>query len=360
MNMKREILIVALLLSGAVAAQPVAERPLPSRPEVGESAVERPLPPQPEAVEPVAGRPLPPQPETGKPVPPAPAAPPALAGPPVPPVSSVPPVPPVPREGDCYRLRRVIPVEGRQGVAADSNYYYVSGSTALYKYTKQGELVASNEKPFEGLPLPANHIGDIDVWRGEIYAGIETFNDGVGEHIQIAVYDARTLRWKRSMAWEPASGQVEVCGLAVDRDSARVWMADWVDGRYLYEYDLRTGAYLRRVHLRPVPQWQQGIFMLGGRMLLSADDGDADLDEADNLYVADLRGAGSCTTVLPFREMNDFRRAGEIEGLTVDPATGELVVLSNRGSRIVLGMVRGFYPGYDREVHELYIYERVR
>ncbi len=372
MNMKREILIVALLLSGAVAAQPVAERPLP---------------PQPEAVEPAVDRPLPPQPETGKPVPPASAAPPALAGqpvhpvppvppvqplppvapvppvspvPPVPPTQPLPPVPPVPREGDCYRLRRVIPVEGRQGVAADSNYYYVSGSTALYKYTKQGELVASNEKPFEGLPLPANHIGDIDVWRGEIYAGIETFNDGVGEHIQIAVYDAQTLRWKRSMAWEPASGQVEVCGLAVDRDSARVWMADWVDGRYLYEYDLRTGAYLRRVHLRPVPQWQQGIFMLGGQMLLSADDGDADLDEADNLYVADLRGAGSCTTVLPFREMNDFRRAGEIEGLTVDPATGELVVLSNRGSRIVLGMVRGFYPGYDREVHELYIYERVR
>ena len=36
--------------------------------------------------------------------------------------------------GSEYRLKRVIPVEGRQGVAADSNFYYVSGSTALYKY----------------------------------------------------------------------------------------------------------------------------------------------------------------------------------------------------------------------------------
>ncbi len=44
-----------------------------------------------------------------------------------------------------------------------------------------------------------------------------------------------------------------------------------------------------KVHLRPVPQWQQGIFMAGGRMLISADDGDADLDEPDNLYIADLR-----------------------------------------------------------------------
>mgnify|MGYP001534697471 CR=1 FL=1 len=62
--------------------------------------------------------------------------------------------------GSEYRLKRVIPVEGRQGVAADSNFYYVSGSTALYKYDKQGRLAAKNERPFEGLPLAANHIGE--------------------------------------------------------------------------------------------------------------------------------------------------------------------------------------------------------
>ena len=262
--------------------------------------------------------------------------------------------------GEEYRLRRVIPVEGRQGIAADSAYYYVSGSTVLYKYDKQGRLVACNDRPFEGLPLAANHIGDIDVWNGEIYAGIETFEDGRGEHIQVAVYDAETLLWKRSIAWEPASGQVEVCGLAVDRDGGMVWMADWVDGRYVYGYDLATGKYVRKVHLRPVPQWQQGIFMVDGRMLISADDGDADLDEPDNLHIADLRDGKSYAAVLPWRMRTDFRRAGEIEGLAIDPATDELLVLSNRGSRIVLGMVRGFYPGYDRELHELYVYERVK
>lgn len=262
--------------------------------------------------------------------------------------------------GGEYRLSRVFPVEGRQGIAADSNYYYVSGSTVLYKYDKQGRLVARNGQPFEGLPLAANHIGDIDVWNGEIYAGIETFEDGKGENIQVAVYDADDLTWKRSIDWEPGSGQVEVCGLAVDRDRNMVWMADWVDGRYLYGYDLATGKYVRKVHLRPVPQWQQGIYMAGGQMLISADDGDADLDEPDNLYIADLRDGKSYATVLPFRMMSDFRRAGEIEGLTVDPATDELLVLSNRGSRIVLGMVRGFYPGYDSELHEVYVYEKVK
>lgn len=267
---------------------------------------------------------------------------------------------PAQQPGTEYRLKRVIPVEGRQGVAADANYYYVSGSKALYKYTKDGELIAANEHPFEGLPLAANHIGDIDVWNGDIYAGIETFTDGRGEHIQVAVYDADSLRWKRSIDWNADSGQVEVCGLAVDRDNDKVWMADWVDGCCLYEYDLPTGKYLRKVRLRPVPQWQQGIFMVDGRMLISADDGDADSDEADMLYIADLRGGKTSATVLPFREMTDFRRPGEIEGLTIDPVTNDLVVLSNRGARIVLGMPKGFYPGYDREVHELYIYEKVK
>lgn len=262
--------------------------------------------------------------------------------------------------GTEYRLKRVIPVAGRQGVAADDSYYYVSGSTALYKYTKDGELVAANEHPFEGLPLAANHIGDIDVWNGEIYAGIETFIDGKGENIQVAVYDADSLKWRRSIDWNADSGQVEVCGLAVDRDNRKVWMADWVDGSYLYQYDLGTGKYLRKVQLRPVPQRQQGIFMADGRMLISADDGDADLGEADMLYIADLRDGKTSATVLPMREMTDFRRAGEIEGLTIDPETDDLIVLSNRGARIVLGMPKGFYPGYDREVHELYIYEKVK
>ena len=205
--------------------------------------------------------------------------------------------------GSEYRLKRVIPVEGRQGVAADSNFYYVSGSTALYKYDKQGRLAAKNERPFEGLPLAANHIGDIDVWDGEIYAGIETFDDGRGENIQVAVYDANTLEWKRSIDWEPSSGQVEVCGLAVDRDGDMVWMADWVDGRYVYGYNRKTGRYVRKVHLRPVPQWQQGIFMVGGRMLISADDGDADLDEPDEAPLAPCRAED-------LRCMGGFRAAG--------------------------------------------------
>ena len=60
--------------------------------------------------------------------------------------------------------------------------------------------------------------------------------------------------------------------------------------------------------------------------------------------------------------MSDFKRAGEIEGLALDPVNDDLVVLNNRGTSIVLGMSQGPLAdeGYTREIHELYIYERVK
>ena len=261
-----------------------------------------------------------------------------------------------------FVLKEVIEVAGRQGVATDGDYYYVSGSGALYKYDVAGHLVASNETPFEGMEGPVNHIGDIDVHDGEIYAGCEYFMDGKGENIQVAVYDARTLLNVRAIPWEPASGQVECCGLAVDAARGHVWMADWVDGHALYCYDLATSAYLGRTELSPVPALQQGICVMDGKMLISCDDGDAEKDEADRLYVCGLYDKDGKimekTETSLFRTMTDFRRTGEIEGLTYDPGKKELTVLTNRGARIILGMPRGFYEGYDREIHELYVYSK--
>ena len=63
-----------------------------------------------------------------------------------------------------------------------------------------------------------------------------------------------------------------------------------------------------------------------------------------------------------FREMTDFRRAGEIEGLCIDPVTDDLLVLNNRGTQIILGMSQGPFTGegYTKEIHEVYIYEKIK
>ncbi len=265
---------------------------------------------------------------------------------------------------DDWNLSAVVEVAGRQGIAADKGYYYVSGSTALYKYRKDGTLLLENTLPFDGLELPANHIGDIDVYNGELYAGIETFIDGKGTNIQVAVYDTETLKWKRSIPWNPASGQVEVCGIAIDAPHGRVWMADWVQGTHLYCYNLVDGSYVGKVALNPAPGLQQGILYKDGSILISCDDGDAEKGEYDNLYVCDIYSSGSSAglpesvAVKHYKYMDDFRRPGEIEGLSIDPVTGELIVLANRGARIILGMPKGFYPGYDKEIHELYIFSK--
>ena len=260
-----------------------------------------------------------------------------------------------------YEYTRIdsIEVKGRQGVASDGNYYYVSGSKALYKYDKNGKLLLANEKPFEGYPIAANHIGGIDVFNGEIFVSAENFMDGVGKDIQIAIHDADTLKLKRTFSFEPSSGQQEVSGICVDTDKRTVWMVSWVgeeSGRYIYEYSLDSGKYLRKVHLQPVPQWIQGIHYWKGKLFVTADDGTADLDEPDNLYRVDVTEK-SYAPVIRETAFFDVKRQGEIEAGGVDPKTGELLVLFNRGSRIVLGMVKGFYPGYDREISEVYRYK---
>lgn len=300
--------------------------------------------------------------------------------------------------GTEYRLKKVIPVEGRQGIAIDSSYYYVSDTRALYKLDKDGKVVARNMKPF-CHPEIANHFGDIDVWNGELYCGIEKFEYGRGYNMSVSVYDAGTLQWKRDIPWSPESGQVEVSGIAVDRDKNLVWMSDWVDSRYAYCYDLATGKYHTKMQCAPTPYWCQGVFYADGKLIFSCDDGEAAYGIADNLYTADVsevpftglvdgeevvkdtpfsvkigadgkpvkrRGkiaAGAMKgRIEHLREMSDFRRAGEIEGLAIDPVNDDLVVLNNRGTTIVLGMSQGpiTEEGYTGEVHELYVYERVK
>jgi len=260
-----------------------------------------------------------------------------------------------------YKLIDTFEVKGRQGIASDGNYYYVSGSKALYKYDKAGKLLLSNEAPFEGYPIASNHIGGIDVFNGEIFVSAENFMDGVGKDIQIAIHDADTLKLKRAFKFEPSSGQEEVSAICVDTDKRTVWMTSWVgeeSGRYIYEYSLDSGKYLRKVHLQPVPQWLQGIHYWKGKLFVTADDGTADLDEPDNLYRIDVSDK-TYAHVVREKVFLDVMRQGEIEGSAVDPKTGELLVLFNRGTRIVLGMPKGFYPGYDREISEVYRYKMV-
>ena len=305
--------------------------------------------------------------------------------------------------GTEYRLKKVIQVPARQGIAADKDYFYLSDTRGLYKYDHNWNLVQkrvqTKDDPLFPHPEQANHFGDIDVYDGKIYTGNEYFNLGRGENIAISVYDAKTLKWIEDIPWSPESGQVECSGIAVDRESGLIWMSDWVDSRYVYAYSLATKQYYTKMQCRPTPYWCQGIYVADGKMLFAADDGESTYHIPDNLYIADISGAPyyglkqgtepvkanpwsvkvdengkvvKRTGLIPggafsrhlslFREMKDFRRCGEIEGLTVDPLTDDLLVLNNRGTQIILGMSQGPFAeeGYTGEVHEVYVYEKIK
>ena len=257
-------------------------------------------------------------------------------------------------------------VEGRQGIACDGKYYYVSGSKTLAKYDKKWNLIKIDRDPFVSYEVKANHFGDIDVYNGEIFCGAENFMDGVGKDIQITIHDADTLKFKRSFPFAADSGQVECSGITVNTDDKTVWMCSWVgeeSGRYLYEYDLDTGYFLRKVNLQAPPYWVQGMFYWDGSFFMTADDGRADIDgdhdkgEPDCLWRADIKKMDTKVRTVRERAFTDVTFQGEIEGLAVDPATNEFLLLYNRGSRIILGMVRGFYPGYDKEITEVFRYK---
>lgn len=256
-----------------------------------------------------------------------------------------------------YELEGSFEVDGRQGVAIEGDRIWVSGSTTLSRYDVEGQLQATNERPFdEGYDEPVNHIGDIDVYDGEVFCGVELFEDGVASHIQIAVYDGETLRLKRTFGFDPESGQDECSGICVDADTNSVWMCSWTaTGRYLYRYDLKTGAYLGRVQLHASPQWIQGVAYHDGSLYLTADDGDADYDEPDHVYRVSIADGATHAFVGLERTFDDVARQGEVEGLTFSD-DGHMLVLYNRGARIVLGMPTGFYDGYTEEVHEVYAY----
>lgn len=258
-----------------------------------------------------------------------------------------------------YTLESVHPVNGRQGVCVEGDFYWVSGSATLTKYDQNWNVIAENTDPFKGYALEVNHIGDIDVYQNELYLGVEYFMDGEGKNIQVAVYDGDTLELKRVFPFRADTGQLECSGIAVDPDTQTVYMSSWIEDEsssYLYMYDLSVGDYKGKLQMQPSPKWIQGVACYDGNLYITCDDGDADDNAPDHMYRIEIGADRKTGRVVLEKTFDDVKRQGEIEGLTFDAARGEFLLLYNRGARIIAGMPSGFYEGYDHEIHEVFTY----
>ncbi len=68
-----------------------------------------------------------------------------------------------------YLLNKSVEIFGRQGVATDDEFYWISGSTSLAKYDSDWNEIIRNEDPFVDYDVEVNHIDDIDVYNSEVY-----------------------------------------------------------------------------------------------------------------------------------------------------------------------------------------------
>lgn len=140
----------------------------------------------------------------------------------------------------------------------------------------------------------------------------------------------------------------------------------WVSGsKTLAKYDLETGEYKGKFLMEDPPLLIQGISYYNGYIYISCDDGEAGLDAPDHMYRTKIGwweflnmkdGIGSCK-VERIKAFDDVIKQGEIEGLTFDKQTGDLLVLYNRGAIIVDGIKTGLYEGYDHEISEVFVYK---
>lgn len=260
---------------------------------------------------------------------------------------------------NIYSLFNVVKVEGRQGICASADYYYVSSSKALAKYDKDWNLITENTDPFAwGYEEKVNHIGDLDVSGGKLYCLVEKFSKGQASNLHLAVYDAESLQLLSSRPLDGESGQEEGAGICVNKEQGILMACEWGEGeaaKYLYEYDLATGAFLRKIYMENAPEWIQGITYYQGDYYLSADDGNADQGEADHIYRVTLSEDGRASLEAE-KGIAEVTRQGEIEGLSFDEERKQLLVLYNFGQRIVDGAKQGFYEGFDEEEHEVYLY----
>jgi hypothetical protein len=137
-------------------------------------------------------------------------------------------------------------------------------------------------------------------------------------------------------------------------------MTSWIDDKsseFLYMYDLDSGDYKGELKMEPGPDWLQGIAYHDGNLYVTSDDGDADEDAPDHMYRIEISDDKKTGTVTAEKSFDDVIKQGEIEGLTFDEENGQLLLLYNRGARIIAGMPSGFYEGYSEEIHEVFVYD---
>jgi len=167
----------------------------------------------------------------------------------------------------------------RQGYATDGTYHYVSDNAALYKRNDDGtwSVNTSNTSPFTSLTGTPNHIGDIAITGGKIYAGINDFTScATNSDHQLVVYNTSDLSYSTSIA---ITDHTATAAVAVDSTAGEIYMGSYCDGSKIWVHTLSTLAYSHAITLSFTITNLQGLTYKNGYLYA--------LDTTGDLYQID-------------------------------------------------------------------------
>jgi hypothetical protein len=194
-----------------------------------------------------------------------------------------------------------------QGVANDGTFFYFSGTYSLDKTDLSYTSVKSNALaiPLQLSLAGSNHIGDIDVYNGKIYAPIE---DGSAyQHPKVVLYDTSNLS-SGTIYDIPQNLQTQgVPWIAIDAPRAFAYLAEWNPTTQLNRFTLSTMQYASSLPMTPPSGVTlgriQGAEVFEGALYLCTD------DSGKTVYKMNL----DTGTVL---KLFSIQTTGEVEGIT--------------------------------------------
>ncbi len=211
--------------------------------------------------------------------------------------------------GDTFEI--VDSVHRSQGAATDGKSWFFSSTNHLERTDLAFAVQVDNVQPVPKAiaDLGGNHIGDIDVADGLLYAPIE---DGPAYlHPTIVTYDAATL--EPTGASYPISTDLLTQGVpwvAVDAPRRRVYTAEWDPTERLDVFDLDSDlALVKTIELSSPIARIQGAKVFGGELYASRD------DDAKTIYKIDL-DTGTVITLFTLDTTGS-----EVEGLALLPGS---------------------------------------
>lgn len=170
-----------------------------------------------------------------------------------------------------------------QGVATDGRSWFFSATNHLQRTNQAFEAQVNNVTPIppDIAKQGGNHIGDIDVYDGLLYAPIE---DGKAYlHPYVVTYDASTLQPTGKEYALPQKLLTQgVPWVAVDGPRKRVYTAEWDPTQRIDVFDLTKAlAFEKTIELKTTIGRIQGAKVFGGELYATSDNAEKTIYKID-------------------------------------------------------------------------------